>query len=436
MIVKSVARGGIAEELGILPGEALLSINGEVVRDIIDYSYLIAEEDVLLTMRTAEGELYEAEAEKEAYSDIGLEFERDGLKQKFVCKNKCLFCFVDQMPRGLRKTLYVKDDDWRLSFLMGSYVTLTNLSEAEIERILAQRISPIYISVHAADDDLRVKLLGTEAARSTFELVKRFAAGGIAMHTQIVMCEGLNDAAQLTKTLEALCELRPAVRSVAVVPAGLTKYREGLPPIAPVSRACAADAAARVAAVQARSLAESGERFAFASDELYIRAGSALPAFEEYEDFPQIENGVGLIAKLTREVEEAVESYAGSAAREEAFHIITGVDARPYIEKLAERVRENFGADITVHAVRNDFFGESVTVAGLLTGGDIIAQLSGKLGGVALLPRVCFRENTEQMLDGVTLEALSKALDAACRVIDVDGYCFVEAFLETEEIDG
>ncbi len=430
MIVKSVARGGIAEELGIAPGDALLSINGEAVRDIIDYSYLMAEEDVLLTLRGADGEVYEAEVEKEAYCDIGLEFERDGLKQKLVCRNKCLFCFVDQMPKGMRKTLYVKDDDWRLSFLMGSYITLTNLSETEIERILAQRISPIYISVHAADDDLRVKLLGTEAARSSMELMKRFAEGGIAMHTQIVMCEGLNDAEQLTQTLEALYALRPAVRSVAVVPAGLTKHREGLHPLGTISKACAADAAARVAAVQARSLQESAERFAFASDELYIRAEMKLPGFEEYEDFPQIENGVGLIAKLTREVEEAVAGYAGSAAAEEVFHIITGVDAQPYIEVLADKVRRSFGANITVHAVRNDFFGESVTVAGLLTGGDVMAQLKGKLKGVALLPRVCFRENTDCMLDGVTLEQLSAALGVECRVVDVDGYCFVEAFLQ------
>ncbi len=431
LMIKTVAKESIAQELGILAGETLLCINNRPVRDCIDYAYYMAEEELLLLLRDGDGNAYEAEIEKQPYQDIGLTFERDGLGAKRVCRNNCLFCFVNQMPKGLRKTLYVKDDDWRLSFLMGNYITLTNLSDGEMDRILEQKISPLYCSVHASDDEVRVKLLGTERARVSFERLCTLVEGGITLHMQIVLCEGFNDGDILQQTLQDLYALYPGVQSVAVVPVGLTKYREGLEPLQPVSQSCAQDAIERITALQKKSMGEQGTSFAFASDELYIRAGLSLPTFEEYEEFPQIENGVGLVAKIRREVSDAIQAYATVPAKKQRYATITGVDFYPYMLEIAAELQVAFGVRMEVHRVQNAFFGESVTVAGLLTGRDVIAQLQGKLeADVLLLPRCCFRENTSCMLDDVTLEELAMTLGVACEIVDVDGYCLVERLIE------
>lgn len=428
MWIVSVEENSIADELDIRAGEELLGINGKAVRDAIDYEYYMAESALLLLLRSQAGEEYEAEIEKEPFEPLGLAFENDGFSKKKMCANKCVFCFVDQMPKGLRQTLYVKDDDWRMSFLMGSYITLTNLSEDEIVRIIEQKISPLYISVHAGDDGVRADLLQNKRAEGMFAIMERFAQNGIFMHAQVVLCEGINDGKVLENTLERLYGLYPAVLSVAVVPVGLTKYRDGLYPLAPVSREGAQKALETIHQWQKKCMAQAGTRFAFASDELYIRAAAPLPAYGEYEDFCQIENGVGLIAKFGHEVEDALQDINGTVSTK-SFAVVTGADSAPYIRKAVGMVRNALPVEIEVYAVENRFFGETVTVSGLLTGQDVIAQLRGKIKeDVLLLPGAMFRECEDVMLDGTTLEELEAALGMECRIVNVDGYCFVEQF--------
>ncbi len=431
MIVKEIDSGSIAEECEISPGDVLLSINGHVLRDYIDYIYELAADDVLLEVQKADGTVEEIEIEKEPYEELGISFENDGFGRKIVCANKCVFCFVDQMPKGMRKTLYVKDDDWRMSFLMGSYVTLTNMSEEEVSRIIEQRISPLYVSVHAYDDEIRKKLFGNQNAAHTFALIERFVKNGIQLHTQIVMCEGLNDADVLKQTVEALYGLYPGVQSVAVVPAGLTKHREHLMKISPVSGETAKATVQMVEEFQREFLADNKEtRFVFASDEMYIRANEPLPSYEQYEDFVQIENGVGLVEMFLHEADEAFADLAGSKPRYEAVGLVTGVDFYPYLQQIARRAEEAFHMTVNVHRVKNDFWGDSVTVAGLLTGNDVIAQVRPGVAEAIFLSRCCFKETEDAMLDGVTLEELGQALGVPCYKAAADGYELIQMLVE------
>ncbi len=424
---------GIAAECGIAAGDILLSINEEPLCDYIDYIYAMADDTVCVLIQKPDGSQEEIEIEKEPYEDLGIEFEDDGFGKKICCENKCVFCFVDQMPKQMRKTLYVKDDDWRMSFLMGSYITLTNLSEREIQRILKQRISPLYVSVHAYDEEVRKLLLGNQNAGSTFELIRRFAAHGIKLHTQIVLCEGLNDGAVLRETIEKLYALYPQVESVAVVPAGLTKFRENRYPVAPVSENTAGETIETVEAYQRQFLAQNGQtRFVFASDEMYIRARMELPSYEAYEDFVQIENGVGLVQMFLKDARDALKEYEGGQPSYQKAGLVTGVDFYPYLKSLAEEIQDALGMELFVYRVENRFFGETVTVAGLLTGGDILAQLKGKTHGeeVLFFSRCCFKENDTCLLDDMTLEELCSGLGIQGRKADNDGYEFVRMLVE------
>lgn len=431
MIVKQVDSGSIAEECEIFPGDVLLSINGHPLRDYIDYIYELAGDEILLAVQKKDGTLEEIEIEKEPDEELGIVFENDGFGRKISCRNKCIFCFVDQMPRHMRRTLYVKDDDWRMSFLMGNYVTLTNLTEDEIERIIEQRISPLYVSVHAYDNELRKLLLGNDDAETTFRLIRRFVNNGIRMHTQIVMCEGLNSGAALQETVEQLYRLFPGIQSVAVVPVGLTKYREGGYPLSPVSKNCACETIHLVEMFQKRFLKENREtRFVFASDELYIRANLKLPSYEEYEDFMQIENGVGLVKMFLHEAYEALRLLRSRKPRYQKIGFITGEDFYPFLKELAGQIEDAFDIGINVYQVRNDFFGETITVAGLLTGGDVMAQVKREDEQALFLSRCCFKENENAMLDGVTLEELADAFGVPCYKASGDGYEVMQMLLE------
>ncbi len=414
-----------------MPGDTLLQINGKAVEDLIDYEYSTADTQLIMLFETPDGDQYEAEIEKDPEEELGIAFTDDGLGKKIVCRNKCLFCFVDQMPKHMRKTLYFKDDDWRLSFLMGGYITLTNLSEEEVERIICQKISPLYISVHASDNAIRARLLGNREAEKTFNLVKRFADNGILMHTQIVMCQGINDGSVLNQTVEELYALSPNVLSVAVVPVGLTKYREHLFPLSPISAQNARGVLREIHRLQRRFLKEGGSRFVFAADELYLKAGAAFPTAAAYEAFPQIENGVGLVAKFLDEVETAVREYCAAACGCARFAIVTGESFAPLMRQTAARLHEAFGAEIGVYPVKNHFFGETVTVTGLLTGQDVIAQLKGRLQeDVLLICSVCFKEGCNVMLDGVSIDEIAAALGVECRKVDPDGYSLVGQTIE------
>ena len=431
MVIVQVDPGSIAGECGISPGDVLLSVNGRELRDYIDYMYELASEDVILAVRKKDGSLEEIEIEKEPDEDLGIAFENDGFGKRLVCRNKCVFCFVDQMPKGMRKTLYVKDDDWRMSFLMGSYITLTNMSEEEVGRIIEQRISPLYVSVHAYDDEMRKRLFGNENAAHTFELIKRFAKNGIRLHTQIVMCEGLNDGAVLEETIRELYALYPGVQSVAVVPAGLTKHREKLERLAPVGRETAQETIKAVEDFQEEFLADNKEtRFVFASDEMYIKAEAALPPYEAYEDFAQIENGVGLVKMFEREAEEAFEDFSGREPRYKKAGLITGTDFHPFLKEIAVRLEKTFGIAVNVYCVENEFFGKSVTVTGLLTGSDVARQVKPQGEEALFLSRCCFKENENAMLDGMSLEELESALGVPCYKIAADGYELVRNLFE------
>lgn len=429
--IKNVLKNSIAEECGILPGERLISINGSEVADIIDYEYFLPEEELVLLVEDKNGELYEAEIEKEPYEDIGIEFDGDGFNKKRVCKNRCIFCFVDQMPRGMRKTLYFKDDDWRLSFLMGNYITLTNLSDEDIARIIEKKISPLYISLHAADGGVRAKLLGTPKALGTLAIMKKFAQNGITMHTQVVLCEGINDGNVLKESIGEMAALYPAVKTLAVVPVGLTKYRENCAALAPLSKETAKEAVQIIEEYQTQMLEKYGTRFVFGADELYIKAGEALPGYGEYEDFEQIENGVGLVSKFMHEAGEALCRAEGKRAGAAKFAIVTGVDFYPYMKSIVEEVASRYGTSVQAYPVQNEFFGETVTVTGLLTGRDIIAQMKGRMDGAdtLLLPSACFKENEEVTLDDIDIAAIGRALEINAEIVRADGYSLVERLL-------
>jgi putative radical SAM enzyme (TIGR03279 family) len=420
-MICGVAENSIGAKKGIRLGDELVSINGEPVLDYIDYAYFMGEENLLLNVRSQDGEQREVKIRKKDWQDIGLSFADEQVGSPSRCRNKCIFCFVDQLPSGMRKTLHVKDDDWRHSFLMGNYVTFTNLTEEDVSRMIRRKVSPLYVSVHATDEELRKKLLGNPYAPPILPLLKTLTAAGIHLHTQIVLCEGVNDGEYLKETIADLFSLYPGVESVAVVPVGLTGHREKLPGLKPVSQENAKNILEAVHALQTDYLARAGTRFVFAADENYIRAGAALPEFEAYEDFSQIENGVGLIALFLDGVQEGMQDYAQSKYAE--VSVATGEDFAPVMKEIAKKLNFAYNMHINVCAVRNSFFGETITVAGLLTGRDVVTQLAGKpLGERLFLPGSMFREFTDVTLDGMTVREISDALQVPVQVVPPDGY--------------
>lgn len=432
-IIKSVQPGSIAEEMELMPGDELLRINGKKMKDVIDYHYLIHDEFLTLLVVKANKEEWELEIEKEYDDDLGIEFE-DGLMDQYrSCRNKCVFCFIDQNPKGMRETIYFKDDDARLSFLQGNYITLTNMTEEEVERICFYKLSPINISVHTTNPELRCKMLNNRFAGERLLYLKRFYDAGLEMNGQVVLCPGYNDKEELDRTIHDLSKLLPFMRTMSVVPVGISKYREHLTPMRKFSKEEARQVIEQVTQWQKKLLNERGTRFVFLSDEWYLNAELPLPKEADYEGYPQIENGVGMIRSLTEEVNQALKQM-------EADHkvrncsLVTGVLAADTLKQIASNVMDQFDhTKITVYPIVNDFFGHDITVAGLVTGQDIIAQLKGKdLGEALLMPDVMLRSGEQVLLDDITVKDIENALQTTVRIVKSDGMSLVTTMLMTD----
>ncbi len=412
LTIQAVLPGSIAAELGVEAGDRLLAVNGHHLRDIIDYSYYTAaDEELLLEVAKPDDELWELEIEREPGEPLGLTFMAPDPAR---CRNNCVFCFVHQLPKGLRKPLYVKDEDYRLSFLNGNYVTLANLKPKELARIIEQRLTPLYISVHATNPELREQMLGNRNIPPIMEQLRELAAARISMHTQVVLCPGLNDGPELERTVADLAGLYPAVQSLAVVPLGLTRHRRGLPSLIPVDAAYARDFITTWQQ-RAKSLRKRlGEPFLFLADEFYLKAALPFPPFRDYGDLPQIENGVGLVPLFQRDAARVLRS--ARRVGEFKVTVATGISAIGFVADFAVGLGEKTGVEIETVAVENRLFGESVTVCGLVAGNDIIAAMDGvEIGQALLVPDVMLKEGEGVFLDDVTLDELGKRL--GCRVM-------------------
>lgn len=403
-------------------GDKLLSINGREITDVLDYKFFSYDTRLEVMLENESGQKRNVKVKKPAGGDLGLEFETYLMDRAHSCRNRCVFCFVDQLPRGMRKTLYFKDDDARLSFLTGNYITLTNLSEREIERIIDLRISPINVSVHATEPQLRAKLLGNPEGAKGYELLKRLAAGGITMNCQIVCCPGLNDGEALSRSMEDLAELFPQVYSVSIVPVGLTRFRENLFPLRPFNRDEALETVGRINSFGEKCLEKHGSRIFFPSDELFLKAALPIPEDEYYEDYTQLENGVGLLRLLEVEFNASLENE-NLDCDNIPFTIATGVSAAPFLSKLLVTAKEKYdNINGRVFAIINDFFGHTIDVAGLVTGGDLISQLRGRdLGERLLIPQCMLRDGEGVFLDDVTIEEVEKELNIKVIPVGQDG---------------
>ncbi len=429
-VISRVEAGSIAEELELAPGDVLVSVNGQQVRDVFDYHYLINEEYLELLVRKPDGEEWELEIEKEYEDDLGIEFENGLMDEYRSCRNKCIFCFIDQLPGGMRDTLYFKDDDSRLSFLQGNYVTLTNMSDEDIDRILTYRLSPINISFHTMNPELRCKMLNNRFAGEALEKVDRFFEAGITMNGQIVLCKGINDKEELEYSIRRLTKYLPYLQSVSVVPVGLTRHREGLFPLEPFTREDAREVLEQIHGWQDRIYREHGTHFIHAGDEWYLLAQEKFPPEETYDGYLQLENGVGMVCLLEKEAAEALKALPGNE-RARRVTIATGKLAAPLLARLAAWMREKFpNLTVQVVSVENRFFGEQITVAGLLTGQDLQEQLSGReLGEELLLTEHMMKSGEQVFLDDMTVEELSGALQVPVTIVKSDGKAFVEAVL-------
>lgn len=435
-LIRETEPGSIARELGCEPGDRLLAINGEPVEDVFDYRYMIEEEYIEVLIRKPSGEEWLLEVEKEYEEDLGLIFENGLMDEYRSCCNKCIFCFIDQMPKGMRETLYFKDDDSRLSFLQGNYVTLTNMSDRDVERIIRYRLEPINISFQTTNPQLRCRMLNNRFAGDALKKADRFYEAGIQMNGQIVLCKGINDGEELERTIRDLSRYLPHLKSVSVVPVGLSRYREGLEPLIPFGAEDACRVLEQIHVWQDRLYPEYGLHFVHASDEWYILAGRELPAAETYDGYLQLENGVGMLRLMMEEFEDAMERLEEPGALRGRrlsgeYSSVTGRIAFPFMERMAERIMERF-PDIRIHIypIRNDFFGENITVTGLLTGQDILAQLSGKnLGRILYLPENVLRSGEHVLLDDVTVEEIEGALQVKTDIVKSSGYDFVDAFV-------
>lgn len=430
-LVEKVLPGSIAEEMEIEAGDALVEINGNKIEDIFDYQYYTQDEYIELLIRKSSGEEWLLEIDKEYDEDLGIVFENGLMDEYRSCHNKCIFCFIDQMPKGMRDTLYFKDDDSRLSFLQGNYVTLTNMTDADIDRIIKYRLSPINVSFQTTNPELRCRMLNNRFAGQALEKAWRLAGAGITMNGQIVLCKGVNDGRELERSIRDLSACLPTLESVSVVPVGLSKYREGLYPLEPFTREDARAVLALIHRWQDRLYPEYGLHFVHASDEWYILAGEELPEEERYDGYLQLENGVGMLRLLLNEFREAMDRPAEYAAGARELSIATGQLAFPYIKDMARQITERFPQiRLHVYAIRNDFFGEQITVSGLLTGQDILRQLTGQaLGERLLLPQNVLKSGEAVFLDDMTLSEMEKALQVRIDIVKSSGQDFVDAIL-------
>ena len=436
-ILAKILPGSIAEELEIEAGDRLLSINGTQIEDIFDYQFLVQDTYIEVLIEKPDGEQWLLEVDKELDEDLGIEFENGLMDEYRHCCNKCVFCFIDQMPPGMRETLYFKDDDSRLSFLQGNYVTLTNMSGHDIDRICRYRLSPINISFQAMNPELRCKMLNNRFAGEALKKVDILYGADIHMNGQIVLCKGLNDGRELEFSIQQLMKYIPVLESVSVVPVGLTKYREGLYPLEAFQKGDAEEVIDLIESYQKKCYDKYGIHFVHASDEWYILADREVPEEERYDGYLQLENGVGMLRLLMNEFEDAM----GQKERERPFPdgrrkgemaIATGRLAYPYIKKMAERMMQAFpNLRIYVYPITNYFFGEQITVSGLITGQDLMEQLKGKpLGNRLLLPENILRSGEDVFLDDFRVSELEKALQVPINIVKSSGYDFVETVLE------
>ncbi len=418
-----------AEKAGVQVGEVLLQVGEHVILDVLDYKFYTYDADITLLLKTPEDEIRSVFVPKDVGEDLGLDFSTYLMDKPRHCSNKCLFCFVDQMPQGMRETLYFKDDDARLSFLMGNYMTLTNLSKREIQRIIDLKISPINISVHATDSALRAKLLSNKRGGEAFSIMRDFAKAGITMACQIVAMPGLNDGEALQKSMEDLLQLYPQVSSVSIVPVGLTKYREGLYPLKPFDEVSANGLLEQVETFAKNCKETMGTSLFWCSDEFYIKAKRPLPEDEYYEEYKQLENGVGMLRML--DVEFTGASYGVEEIPPvEPFSIATGVSASSFLHEMIDRmaVKCHTELDYHIYPIVNHFFGEMINVTGLITGQDLIAQLKGKpLGSRLLISQSMLRHGEQVFLDDITVEEVQEQLNVPIVPIGQDGFDLFEA---------
>ena len=449
-IIKAVEPNSIAEELEVEAGDVLLAINNQEIEDVFDYRCMILEEYLEVLIRKPDGEEWLLEVDKEEDEDLGLEFETDLMSDYRSCTNKCIFCFIDQMPKGMRETLYFKDDDSRLSFMQGNYITLTNMKDKDIDRIIRLKLAPINISVQATNPELRCKMLNNRFAGEKLKYLQKLYENGIEMNGQIVCCKGVNDGAELKRSIEDLMQYLPHMRSVSVVPAGITKYRDGLYPLELFTKEEAGEIIDLIESYQQKCFEEYGLHFIHASDEWYIIAEREFPEEERYDGYIQLENGVGMMRLLKTEFAEAMEQLKKSSHSAElkkslqrTVTIATGKLAYPVLKEFAGQMMEQFpGLTVKVVWIRNDFFGETITVSGLITGQDLMKQLKEKqdlgmeLGDAVIIPSNMLRTGEQVFLDDVTTEDVETQLGTRVVINGPEGKDFVEAVLNPQYHDG
>ena len=430
-IISKVYKDSIAEEIGIEVGDLLIAVNDQKIHDIIEYKFLISDEYIELEIQKRDGEVYIYEIEKDFDEELGIEFVNPIIDKAKSCRNKCIFCFIDQLPKGMRKTLYFKDDDSRLSFLQGNFITLTNMSEEDIQNIIKYRISPINISVHTTNPELRTKMINNKRAGKLLETMKRLADAQIEMNCQIVLCPGYNDKEELDRTLSDLSSLYPYVNSVAIVPVGITKYRENLAKLDIFDYEAANQTINQVHRLQEKYLKELDTRFAFLSDEFYIIAKRPLLNYDEYEGFLQFEDGVGMICKQGTEIVRYLGTLEENDDIEKTISIATGSSAYEFICHMADKIMKKFkNIKINVYKIVNDYFGHTITVSGLITATDIIKQLDKKdLGEALYITRSMLKGDEEVFLDDITLKELEEKLNVKVIPCENEGKIFVDRII-------
>ncbi|MBE6600779.1 MAG: DUF512 domain-containing protein [Ruminococcaceae bacterium] len=428
VIISSVEQNSYADRAGICGGDVLVSVNGNEIFDVLDYRFYLTERNLALVLHR-DGQSFEKEIRKGEYEDIGLEFDTPLMDKKRRCQNACIFCFIDQNPKGMRETIYFKDDDSRLSFLHGNYITMTNLSEHDVERIIKMHISPVRVSVHTTEKDLRCEMMKNRRAGECLSYLRRFADAGLEICAQIVLCKNVNDGEHLDRSMRDLCEYIPSLTSVSVVPVGLTRHREGLYPIEPFTAEDCENVISQVKKIGDECMEKYGSRIFFASDEFYLKSGKAIPDSEYYDGYPQIENGVGMLRSFEDECLDEISYIDRDKVRKRTVSVCTGAAAFDMLEGIKDLLAP-IGIDAKIYKIRNDFYGESVTVSGLLTGGDIAAQLEGcELGEELFVPANALRSGEDIFLDDMTLSELSERLSVKVTPVGEDGCEFVSRLI-------
>lgn len=431
ILITEIKEKSIAEEAGIEKGDYLLNINDTDIIDVLDYDFLIKDEYLTVLIEKKDGSIEEIEVEKSFDEDLGLGFEEELIDKPRLCKNKCIFCFMDQIPDVMRSTLHYKDDDYRLSFIMGNYVTLTNASDEDLDRIIRYRMTPINISIHTTNGELRKKMLNNRFADKILTQLKKLTDGGISINGQIVLCPGINDGEELDRTLKDISKFYKNILSVSIVPVGTTRFRDGLYPLETFDSEGCKKVIEQVEKFQKECLKKYGTRLVFLGDEFYVQSNTPLPDYESYEDFSQIENGVGMVACFWHDFYEELDKLK-IAKKNKTLTAITGRLIYSHMKQAANILESKVdGLKINIIPIKNNFFGEKITVTGLITGGDIIEQLSGvELGEELLIPKVMLKSDEDVFLDDITLEELSNKLNVNIRKIGCNGDEFVKDILK------